>query len=248
MQKNTTRTQRAFGGVTRSVTGLAASFIGTYGLVSATRAAFSEMAEAQKVSAQTNAVLKSTGQAAGVSAKRIESMAESLMTMTGIDDEMIQSGENLLLTFTDIRNETGKGNKIFDQATRTMLDMSVALGQDTKRSAIQLGKALKDPIKGITALRRVGVQFTDAQQDQIKALVESGRKLEAQKLILKELQREFGGSARAAGDTLPGKLNILRNTLLNLACLDRRHAHARDHPARGSDRGLDSKSENQNAS
>ena len=139
------------------------------------------------------------------------------MTLSGIDDEAIKSGENMLLTFRDIRNETGKGNKIFDQATRTMLDMSVALGQDTTQSAMQLGKALNDPIKGVTALRRVGVQFTEAQQDQIKALIESGHKLEAQKIILRELNKEFGGSARAAGQTLPGKLNILRNTLLNLA-------------------------------
>ena len=45
----------------------------------------------------------------------------------------------------------------------------------------------------------------------------AGKKLEAQKIILGELKVEFGGSAEAAGKTLPGKLNILRNTLLNLA-------------------------------
>ena len=30
--------------------------------------------------------------------------------------------------------------------------MSVALGKDMKSSAIQVGKALNDPIKGVTAL------------------------------------------------------------------------------------------------
>ena len=217
VEKTQTKTKRAFGGLTRGVVGLTAGFLGTAGLISVTRAAFGEMAEAQKVSAQTEAVLKSTGKAANVSAKQVDTLAESLMTMSGVDDELIKQGENLLLTFTSIRNETGKGNDIFTQATRTMLDMSVALGQDATRSAMQLGKALNDPIKGVTALRRVGVQFTDAQTDQIKALVKSGKTLQAQKIILRELQREFGGSAKAAGETLPGKLNILRNTLLNLA-------------------------------
>ena len=122
-----------------------------------------------------------------------------------------------MLTFKNIRNEAGKGNDIFNQTTGIMADMSVALGQDTNSSAIQLGKALNDPIKGITALSRVGVSFTEGQKDQIKSLVESGKRTKAQKLILRELNSEFKGSAEAAGKTLPGRLNILRETFNNLA-------------------------------
>jgi hypothetical protein len=121
-----------------------------------------------------------------------------------------------LLTFTNVRNEAGRGNDIFDRATKTVLDMSTALGEDGKSASIQLGKALNDPIKGVTALRRVGVQFTDGQKAQIKQMVKTGNTMGAQKLILKELNREFGGSAKAAGDTLPGKLNILKETMRNL--------------------------------
>ena len=110
-----------------------------------------------------------------------------------------------------------KGNDIFNQATETMLDMSMALGQDTKQSAIQLGKALNDPIKGVGALQRVGVSFTAAQQAQIKALVKSGETMKAQKIILAELRKEFGGSAKRPARRCRRKLNILRNTVLNLA-------------------------------
>ncbi len=80
-----------------------------------------------------------------------------------------------------------------------------------KASAIQLGKALNDPTKGVTALSRVGVTFTQQQKDQIKALQESGDTMGAQKVILKELQKEFGGSAKAAGDTFAGKVKHLRD-------------------------------------
>ena len=121
-----------------------------------------------------------------------------------------------LLTFKGIRNEVGKGNKIFDQATGIMADMSVALGQDTTTSAMQLGKALNDPIKGMTALRRVGVTFTEAQEKQIK-LQESGDTMGAQKIILRELRDEFGGSAKAAGETFGGQINILRERFNNWA-------------------------------
>ena len=118
---------------------------------------------------------------------------------------------------TNVRNEAGKGNDVFNQATRTIADMSTALGQDTKSSAMQLGKALNDPIKGITALQRVGVSFTAGQKDQIKAMVASGDVMGAQKIILGELNKEFGGSAEAAGKTLPGQLNILKARLSEVA-------------------------------
>jgi hypothetical protein len=147
----------------------------------------------------------------------VAKLAEALMHKSGVDDEAIQSGENLLLTFTNVQNQVGKGNDIFNQATSTMLDMSVALGQDTKSSAVQLGKALNDPIKGITALSRVGVSFTAGQKAQIKAMVDAGDTMGAQKIILAELNKEFGGSAEAAGKTLPGQISILKESFSNLA-------------------------------
>jgi hypothetical protein len=165
----------------------------TYGIVKSAEAA----EEANKVHAQTGAVLKSTGHAAGVSQKQVEGLAESIMRKTGIDDEAILEGQNLLLTFKDIKNEAGAGNDIFNQATKVMVDMSAAMGKDAAGSAIQLGKALNDPVKGISALQKVGVSFSDQQKEQIEQWVEEGDTLKAQKAILKELTSEFGGSAAA---------------------------------------------------
>lgn len=176
------------------------------GAVGVLRDGYAAFKEQQGVMAQTDAVLKSTAGSANMTKKQISDLAGSLAALTGQDDMAIQHGENLLATFTNIRNETGKGNDIFNQATKSMVDMSVALGQDTKSSAIQLGKALNDPIKGVTALQRVGVSFTEDQKKQIKTLVESGKTMEAQKLILAELNKEFGGSGVAAGKTYEGQV------------------------------------------
>jgi len=153
-----------------------------------------------EVENQTAAVLKSTGQAANVSAEEIRAHAEALEDLSTVDDKVIQAGENMLLTFTNIRNEAGKGNDIFTQATDTLLDLSVAMGTEPKQAAIQLGKALNDPVKGITSLTRVGVTFTDEQKKQIEAMVEAGRTMDAQRVILAELNKEFGGSAAAFGE------------------------------------------------
>lgn len=159
--------------------------------------------EQQKVTRQTSAVLKSTGHAADMSKKAIEDLAQSLSKKTGIDDEAIQSMENLMLTFTKV----GKKGGVFKKATALALDMSVALGTDTKSAALQLGKALQDPERGLLALRRSGVSFTKAEQEKIKALVASGNQLKAQKMILREVATEFGGSAAAVA-TPVGQLMV----------------------------------------
>ena len=190
--------------------GIAGAVAGVAALTYELKKSVDAFSESQNVTRQTEAVLKSTGGVAGVTAQRVSELATQFQSMTMFSDETIQSGENLLLTFTGI------GQDVFPKATETMLNMSQALGQDVKSSAIQLGKALQDPILGVTALRRVGVNFNEAAQETIKTMVEQGRVAEAQTFILKELEVEFGNSAIAAGETFAGKVTILRNKIGDL--------------------------------
>jgi hypothetical protein len=157
----------------------------------------SEARESQKVGALTANVIKTTGGAANVTAKQVGDLSTAISNKVGIDDEAIQSGANLLLTFKQVRNEVGKGNDIFDRATKAAVDLSASGFGDLNGASKQLGKALNDPIKGITALARSGVTFTDSQKEQIKSLVESGHLLEAQKIILREVESQVKGSAEA---------------------------------------------------
>jgi len=159
----------------------------------------------EKAIKQLDAVLKSTGGVAKVTRDQALELSAAMQKTSTFADEVVLSGENILLTFTNIGKDT------FPQATQTMLDMSAALGQDLKSSAIQLGKALQDPILGVSALRRVGVNFNEEQQKTIQRLVESGKSMEAQKLILKELGTEFGGSAAAQAETFGGRITQLKN-------------------------------------
>jgi hypothetical protein len=152
--------------------------------------------ESQKVTAQTAAIINSTGGAAGVTAKYVADLSRTLSEQVGIDDELIQKSMNLLLTFKKVQNQAGEGNDIFRQASVLALDLGNVFGS-TDSAAVQLGKALSDPIRGITALRRAGVDFTDAQKEQIKTYVESNNLLEAQKLILAEVESQVGGTAAA---------------------------------------------------
>lgn len=198
------------------VVGIAAAAAAVGGIALAAKGAFQAATDLQNVLAQTNQVIKSTGGVAGVSAQDVRDLANQFENTTPYSDTMVQSAENMILTFTNIHKN------IFPDTTKTVLDMSTAFkaagkSMDVSDIAIQVGKALNDPIKGITALTRVGVTFTQAQKDMIKSMVDAGDTEDAQKLILQELQREFGGSAEAAGKTFSGQLDILKNHLSDIA-------------------------------
>jgi phage-related protein len=166
--------------------------------------------EADQVGAQTNAVLNSTEGISGMTAEAVGNLADSLSRMSGIDDEVIQSGENMLLTFTNI------GKDIFPQTTQAALDMSVALKEDMGSAAMQLGKALNDPVEGVSALQRVGVKLTETQRKQVESFMKVNDIASAQKIILNEINREFGKSAENYGNTLPGAISNLNTSFGNL--------------------------------
>jgi phage-related protein len=159
----------------------------------------------QDVMAETANRIKSTGGAAGMSSTSIRDLAQSLSGVTDFSTDATQSAENLLLSFTNI------GKNVFPDATKAALDLSQGTGQDLKSSVMQLGKALNDPIAGISALARVGVSFDDQEKQQIKTMMAHNDVAGAQKVILAELSKEFGGSAEAAGKTFAGALDILNN-------------------------------------
>lgn len=198
-EKSGSRTTRALSGMQKGLVGL--------GVGAAALGSFKAFEESERIARQTAAVIKSTGNEANVTEGHISDLASEMSKLGGVDDELVQSGENMLLTFTNIRNEAGKGNDVFDQAAKTALDMSVVMGTDMTSSAVQLGKALNDPIKGVSALSEVGVTFTDGQKKMIQSLVESGDLMGAQKVILAELAKEFGGSAEAQA-TASGKAQV----------------------------------------
>jgi len=160
------------------------------------KALVSQAMEAKRVTAETNAIIKATGGAARISAKGVADLSDKLSMQIGVDDELIQKTANLLLTFKQVQNVTGEGNDIFTQAVTLAQDLGSVFGS-ADAAAMQLGKALSDPIAGITALRRAGINFTAQQKEQIKTLVDSGKTLEAQKLILAEVESQVGGTAKA---------------------------------------------------
>jgi hypothetical protein len=218
LEKALSRSTKQTSGFERGLKQASFVAVGAFaGIGLAAKVGFAEISEGQKVSAQTEAALKSTGGVANVTAGQIAGLASQLSKLTGIDDEAIQANSNLLLTFKAVANQVGKGNDIFDRATKASLDLSVAGFGSLDSTAKSLGKALNDPLRGMSALGRAGVTFTASQRDTIRALVESGKTLEAQKIILGEVESQVGGSAKAYGETLPGQMAKAKNAMTEMS-------------------------------
>jgi hypothetical protein len=171
------------------------------------------LARIESINAQTAQTISSMGNAANISAKEVEALAGQLESLTATEAESIQEGANLLLTFGNISNQLGEGNDIFTQTTEIMVDFARVMRKGPADAAIQLGKALNDPTIGMTALRKAGVSFTEQQTEQVKALQSSGDLLGAQKVILAELQKQFGGSGAAYAKTFSGQLELMGHEL-----------------------------------
>jgi hypothetical protein len=169
------------------------------------RKTIEETIQAQNAMAQLDAAVRSTGGAAGRTVTELDALSVALQHQTTYSDEAVKGAESILLTFNKIRGTE------FDDATRAVTDLAARMGGDLQGAALQVGKALQDPNTGLTALRRSGVSFTESQQRVIKALFDTGREAEAQRLILAELEKQYGGSAAAARDTLGGALAALKN-------------------------------------
>ena len=221
--KGVTAAQRDLAGLSKSTSGMGSSFGGAMkgigavaavgglavaGVATALVGVGKAAQESLGITKSTEAIIKATGGAAGVTADEVGKLATAISNKTGIDDEQIQAAQNLILTFKNVKN-AGEGQAaMFDRATIAATDLSAAGFGSVDGAAKMLGKALNDPIKGITALSRAGVTFTEQQKNQIKALTESGDLLGAQALIMAEVESQVGGVAEAAASPFD-KLNVM---------------------------------------
>jgi hypothetical protein len=139
--------------------------------------------------------------------KRMTEFADATMLATAVDDEIIKSTQAKLLTFANLAKTADQVGGAMDRATLAAIDLAAAGFGEAEQNAVQLGKALQDPVKGITALGRAGVTFTEQEKEKIAVLVESGKVLEAQDMILSAIETQVGGTA-AATATSSAKMSV----------------------------------------
>ncbi len=209
------RTEQAMDGATRAATvagkaaGATAAKYAAAGLVAlqAARGVF-EFVKGSVAAAQESAVndkrleqvARSMGLVDGVYAgvtKRVKEYAAALGQKIGLDDDDIKVVQAKLMTFRNLTVTINEQGGAFDRTTKAAFDLAATGFGAAATNAVQLGKALQDPIKGLTSLGRAGITFTAAQKEQIKALVEHGKVAAAQNLVLAAIEKQVGGVAEA---------------------------------------------------
>lgn len=149
---------------------------------------------------------------------RLVEYANQTAKQTGIDQNQIKLAQAKLLTFKNLAVTAETMGGAFDRATQAAIDMGAAGFGDAANNAVQLGKALQDPIKGITALSRSGITFTAQQKELIRTLVETNQIGVAQDIILKAIEEQVGGTAVAtanASDKMKVAFSMLQEEVGN---------------------------------
>ena len=163
--------------------------------------AVGEYEQAEQQLRSTEAVIKSTGNAAEVSAGQQEELVAQLSKVAGVDDEIVNGGANMLRTFTSIKDEQ------FGEALAASMDLAAFKGIELAAASEQVGKALNNPLTGLTKLTKQGVVFSDQQKQMVKDFMAVGDIAGAQGVILDELATEYGGQAEAMA-TESGRMKV----------------------------------------
>ncbi|HIC81545.1 MAG TPA: hypothetical protein EYP07_11360, partial [Kiloniellaceae bacterium] len=156
---------------------------------------------------RTEQQLIATGRASGLTSQELDRFTFSLAQNTLASTEGARRAAASLLTFRAVSGDT------FKEALTLSQDLAASGIGNLESNVLQLGKAPQDPVRGITALSRAGVQFTDQQKEQIRTLKEAGDVTAAQSLILAELRRQVGGAGEAEAGGLSGAYDTLTENI-----------------------------------
>jgi len=166
-----------------------AAFAALSAIIGTSIAAYSEQEQAEQ---RLNAVLKSTGMAAGITAEEVLKLTDKYTELTTFQDDAILSAQNVLLTFTKISKDA------FPRATAATLDLAAGLKIDLSSAADIVGKALNNPAESVDKFgKAIGTKFTPNQKEMIRLMQESGNVAGAQKILLDALDKKYQGTAEA---------------------------------------------------
>ncbi len=164
----------------------------------------------EQAEVRLQSTLAATQQACGMTASELLNLADSLQKVTTYSDQEIIAAEQVLVATRKI------GREVMPEATKAILDMAAATGEDLTGAAQRLGQALADPAGEIESLKEANIQLTEEQAENIKKVQEQNGLYAAQKLLLQEVKNTYGGIAESLANTDTGKLEKLQDAWQDL--------------------------------
>lgn len=195
---------KKFGSGFKSLLGIAGIGLGIDAIVGGLKSAVSGAQEARVADQRLTAIATSMnvfGKETGTVVDRLKDYADTNEVLLGVEAETIKATQAKLFTFAELAKSADVTGGAFDRATTAAVDLAAAGFGNAEGNAVALGKALNDPVKGITALSKSGITFTDTEKKKIAALVKGNKALEAQDIILKAIETQVGGTAAATASS-----------------------------------------------
>jgi hypothetical protein len=185
----------------------------TLPIIGAAALAIREFGKEEDAIARLNGALRANAGQANITANEVKALAESLETTTNVTADATMNAAALLSTFHQVSNQAGENNDVFTRTIKVSADLAALMGTDMTSATMQLAKALENPTIGLGALSRSGTTFTEQQKEMIQTLVESGRQLEAQTMILDVVESQYKGIAEELAQTTSGRIKNALNEL-----------------------------------
>jgi len=148
----------------------------------------------QQEIAKVDTILRTSGATSWTTTRQMRDMANEIADASGHSVNEVMKLQSVLLGFRSITGET------FERTTVLAADMAAVMGGDLAGAGKNLARALEDPVQGMRLLARYGFVFDSATKANIESLAQQGRQLEAQKIILNNVETAFGGVAAAVND------------------------------------------------
>ncbi|NVO13904.1 MAG: phage tail tape measure protein [Rhodoplanes sp.] len=161
--------------------------------------AFSKF-EDQSVTMQN--MITATGSAAGRTTTQVFKLVDEIGNINET-----RTAAQALLSFGSVSTD------VFDRALRSANDLSATGFGSITSAARAMGLVLSDPAKGFSALEAAGLRFGARQKDLIIDMVETGRSVEAQRLILELLAGQIGGAGEKRSGTLTGAWTAMSDAM-----------------------------------
>ena len=189
---------------------LIAASIGTVALTFSLKALVSVGSDLEQGMFKLQAVVQATGGTAGFTANEMDTFARGLARATLANTDNVRNAIVKLSTFRSV------GGKVFKETLVLAQDLSAAGFGSLETTALSLGRALEDPIRGLSALRRVGVSFSADQEKVIKQFARTGEVAKAQAEMLKVVRVQVEGLARAEAQGLSGAIDAVNQSWTEL--------------------------------
>lgn len=202
---NLSNTFKNLQGIITKALSFAGVAVGTKAIIDFGKSAVQSGNQAVKQFKILDNTVKMTGADAWTTTEDLEKMAKELSATTNYSVTEVEKMQSVLLGFTNITEGA------FEDASNAVLDMATVMGMDLTSAVQTVGKALDDPVTGLDSLRRQGFKFTDEQKAELAQLVQNGKQLEAQKIILDTLATSYGGASKAGQDSFAKQRHAIEN-------------------------------------